>query len=142
MIEEIEAVAPSLSSPPVQAANGSRQGYVLPPSAVSEDFVAKRTYISKHLPDNLLPAFNAQVAEAAALACTTEDLQLLRDLIENWEATAAIYAVPGEAEKVLEAINEAEATREERRSQGEWDWQTEYQTFQQTSSSSVTNFSS
>ena len=127
---------------PVPAVNGSSNGHALTRPASAEDFVAKQTYISQHLPDSHLFAFHAQVSEAAALACTTGELQPLRDLMENWEATAEIYAVPGEAEKILEAIEEAEATRDERRSQGEWDWQTEQQTFLQTkNSSNATNFS-
>ena len=132
----MEAIVPPLSSPPVRGpvppVNGLQNGHVLTRPAGTEDFVAKRVYISQHLPDSQLSAFHAQVSEAAALACTTGELQPLRDLIENWEATAEIYALPSEAEKVLEAIGEAEATRDERRSQGEWDWQTEQQTFLQT----------
>jgi len=97
----------------------------------SADFRTMRAFILSHLSGNQVAAFNAQVAEAAAVACDTEAWQPVRELLENWEATAEIYAIPGEAEKILEYIREDEATRQERSRQGEWDWQTEKQAFLQ-----------
>ncbi len=96
------------------------------------DYAASVEYILECLPESQLLGFKEEVTEAAAIACNTGELYAVRDLIENWEATAEIYAIPGEAEKIVTYIEASEATREQRRTEGEWDWETERQAFLQT----------
>lgn len=120
---------PGMSFPP-----GTDFPSVIPLDVVSYgyDYAASVGYIIQCLPESQALGFKEEVIEAAVLACNTGELYAVRDLIENWEATAEIYAIPGEAEKIATYIEASESTREQRRSEGEWDWETERQAFLQT----------
>jgi len=101
-------------------------------SGSATDYVKSADYVLRSLPQSQLAGFMQEIVEAAAFACNTGALYVVRDLLENWEATAEIYAISGEAEKIVTYIEASESTREQRRTEGEWDWETERQAFLQT----------